>query len=101
MSEIETLQQKTVTTSFTLQLSKRDKLNEFQQSLYLKGNWYLYVISASPYMVLLLALDLAVIPKTQDLSTVRGNEKTFSSQLRERDKQMEDLQQSLKGSRYY
>ena len=26
---------------------------------------------------------------------------TFTSQLRERDKQIEDLQQSLKGSRYY
>ena len=38
MSEIETLQQKTVTTSFTLQLSERDKLIELQQSLYLKGN---------------------------------------------------------------
>ena len=38
MSKIETLQQKTVTTSFTLQLSERDKLIELQQSLYLKGN---------------------------------------------------------------
>ena len=38
MSEIETLQQKTVTTSFTLQLSERDKLIKLQQSLYLKGN---------------------------------------------------------------
>ena len=38
ISEIETLQQKTVTTSFTLQLSERDKLIELQQSLHLKGN---------------------------------------------------------------
>ena len=37
MSEIETLE-KTATTSFTLQLSKRDKLIELQQSLHLKGN---------------------------------------------------------------
>ena len=37
MSEIETLQ-KTATASFTLQLSEKDKLNELQQSLHLKGN---------------------------------------------------------------
>ena len=38
MSEMKTLQQKTVTTSFTLQLSERDKLNELQQNFLLKGN---------------------------------------------------------------
>ena len=37
MSKIETLQ-KTVTTSFTLQISERDKLNELQHNLYMKGN---------------------------------------------------------------
>ena len=37
--EIETLQQKTVTTSFSLQSSDRDKLiKDLQQSVLLKGN---------------------------------------------------------------
>ena len=82
-----------------------------QQSLHLKGNWYLYIISTSLYMVLLLALDLAVILKPQSLSTDHVLEKTQmkvvhlskkeSTQSSERDKLIvEYLQQSfpLKGN---
>ena len=111
MSEIETLQQKTVATFFTLQLSERDKLIELQQSLYLKGNWYLYIIGTSLYMILLPALDLAFIPNSQCLSTDHVLEKTqmkvchmpekASTQSSERDKLIiEDFQQSfpLKGN---
>ena len=59
------------------QSSKRDKvIEDLQQSTLLKGNWYHYNICTSHYMVLLLALDLAVIPKIKDLLTNEGNEKT-------------------------
>ena len=59
------------------QSSKRDKvIEDLQQSILLKGNWYHYNISTSHYMVLLLALDLAVIPKIKDLLTDEGNEQT-------------------------
>ena len=87
MSKIETLQKTVVTTSFTLQISERDKLNELQHNLYMKSNWYLYVISASLYMVLLLALDLVVIPKTQSLSTdcVLGKTQMKADHLQEKE----------------
>ena len=59
------------------QSSERDKLIEdLQQSILYKGNWYHYNICTSHYMVFLLALDLAVISKTQNLLTDEGNEKT-------------------------
>ena len=59
------------------QSSERDKLIEdLQQSILYKGNWYCYNISTSHYMVLLLALDLAVISNTMDLLTNKGLEET-------------------------
>ena len=59
------------------QSSQRDKLIEdLQQSILLKGNWYCYNICTSHYMVLLLALDLAVISNTKDLLIDEGLEET-------------------------
>ena len=55
---------------------KNKVIEDLQQSILLKGNWYHYNISTSHYMVLLLALDLAVIPKIKDLSTNEGPEET-------------------------
>ena len=59
------------------QSSEGDKLIEdLQQSILLKGNWYCYNICTSHYMVLLLALDLPVIPDAKDLLIDEGLEET-------------------------
>ena len=66
------------------QSCERGKLiKDLQQSILLKGNWYHYIIGTSCCMVLLLALDLAVIPKAKNLLTDEGLEKTTKTREEE------------------